>query len=154
MTKGDWYTSNMKEITEQMINLYQLDKLRYDFMGYTFDDYSELSFHHLIVSRRNWSSLGLEGKGYTLWNGAILVKKTSHDYLHLIETHDPEIFYALTSEMMDMNLKLSLDIENLKRIRELLLFYERTNPHNIKRDYIEKRIALTKTWHQTGVIFW
>ena len=53
-----------------MIKKYALMKLKYDFMGYTFSNSSQLSFHHLIVPRRLCKKEGL-GDGFYEWNGAI-----------------------------------------------------------------------------------
>lgn len=59
-----------------------------------------------------------------LWNGAILRQDTSHDYLHLIENIDREMFIAITKEMIEENRQGQITIENLKRIREILLSFE------------------------------
>ncbi len=114
----------MREITKLMINQFRIMKLGYDFMGYKVDKKSSLSFHHLIVPRRLCSQNGL-GEGYLWWNGAILRQDRSHDYLHLIEAKDYDIFLAITSEMIDENIKGYLDIDNLKKINELLKIFER-----------------------------
>ena len=114
----------MREITKLMIKQFRIMKLGYDFMGYKVDKKSSLSFHHLIVPRRLCSQNGL-GEGYLWWNGAILRQDTSHDYLHLIEAKDYDIFLAITSEMIDENIKGYLDIDNLKKINELLKIFER-----------------------------
>lgn len=53
----------MKEITGEMIKDFKIKELGYDFMGYNFRNPSDLSFHHLIVAKRNCPSLGL-GDGY------------------------------------------------------------------------------------------
>ena len=53
----------MKEITMNMINVYKLESLGYDFMGYTFDKTRELSFHHLIIPRKDSQKEGI-GDGY------------------------------------------------------------------------------------------
>lgn len=53
----------MREITKEMIEAYQIKKLGYDFMGYTFNGLHELSFHHLIVPHRDCKREGL-GEGY------------------------------------------------------------------------------------------
>jgi hypothetical protein len=53
----------MREITREMIKEYRINKIKYDFMGYTFNRYEELSFHHLIVPRRECKAQGL-GDGY------------------------------------------------------------------------------------------
>lgn len=135
----------MRTITKEMIGMYNIDNLKYDFMGYTFNNLNELSFHHLIIPHRECKKAGI-GDGYVLWNGAILKQKTSHDYLHFIETIDRKIFLQITKEMIEENLKGKLDIENLKRIRELLLYFEskykEEKPLILKRKYTTQRINL------------
>nr|DAN14410.1 MAG TPA: hypothetical protein [Bacteriophage sp.] len=86
----------------------------------------------------------------TFENGAILRQNTSHDYLHRINLVDPEIFYLITSELIDENIKRRVDIENLKKIRDLLLYFEREHDHDytkkghllIRREYVKERIKL------------
>lgn len=107
----------MKTITRLMIREFKIDDLGYDFMGYSINK-KNASYHHLIVPRRLHGPMSIE-------NGAILNGFTSHPYLHAIERTDPEIFNLITSEMIDENIKRKLDIENLKRIHDLLLFFER-----------------------------
>ena len=139
----------MKEITKLMIKDFKIMKLGYDFMGYKVNRTKDLSFHHLIIPHRESKSYGL-GEGYLYWNGAILRQNTSHDYLHIIEKIDPEIFYELTSEMIDENIKGRLDIDNLKRIHDLLLYFEREHDHDtskkgkllIKREFVTGRVNL------------
>ena len=139
----------MKEITKIMVNDFKIMKLGYDFLGYKVNRKQDLSFHHLIIQRRHCKEAGL-GEGYLYWNGAILRQNTSHDYLHLIENIDPEIFYELTSEMIDENIKGRLDIDNLKRIHDLLLYFEREHDHDtskkgkllIKREFVTGRVNL------------
>ena len=134
----------MKEITKQMIKIYNIKD--FDFMGYDIKRKESLSFHHLIVAKRNCHKERL-GNGYYIWNGAILVQDTSHNYLHLIEKYDYEIFCRITSEMIDQNLKGKLDIANLKKIKGLLRYFEYeydgiTNSKGkclIKRNYLENR---------------
>lgn len=141
----------MREITKEMIKLYDIKKLGYDFMGYTFRNINELSFHHLIVPHRDCKREGL-GEGYLLWNGAVLKQDTSHEYLHTIERIDREVFLQITKEMVDENNKRKIDIENLKRIRELLLYFEekykdienKQGKKLIKQKYITQRINLDK----------
>ena len=134
-----------------MIKLYNIKKLGYDFMGYTFRNINELSFHHLIVPHRDCKREGL-GEGYLLWNGAILKQDTSHEYLHTIERIDRKVFLQITKEMVDENNKRKIDIENLKRIRELLLYFEekykdienKQGKKLIKQKYIAQRINFDK----------
>ena len=139
----------MKEITKIMINDFKIMKLGYDFLGYKVNRKQDLSFHHLIIQRRHCKEAGL-GEGYLYWNGAILRQDTSHAYAHVIEKIDPEIFYELTSEMIDENIKGRLDIDNLKRIHDLLLYFEREHDHDtskkgkllIKREFVTGRVNL------------
>ena len=141
----------MREITKEMIKLYDIKKLSYDFMGYTFRNINELSFHHLIVPHRDCKREGL-GEGYLFWNGAILRQDTSHEYLHTIERVDREVFLQITKEMVDENNKRKIDIENLKRIRALLLYFEekykdienKQGKRLIKQKYITQRINFDK----------
>ena len=114
----------MRDITKIMIKKYALMKLKYDFMGYEFNNPNQLSFHHLIVPHRLCKSKGL-GEGYIEWNGAILRQNTSHDYLHIVERYDLDMFNAITSEMIDENVKGYLDIENIKAIDDILNNFER-----------------------------
>ena len=139
----------MKEITKIMVNDFKIMKLGMDFMGYHVNRKQDLSYHHLIIPRRHCKEAGL-GEGYLYWNGAILRQNTSHDYLHIIEKIDPDIFYKLTSEMIDENIKGRLDIDNLKRIHDLLLYFEREHDHDtskkgkllIKREFVTGRVNL------------
>ena len=139
----------MKEITKIMVNDFKIMKLGMDFMGYHVNRKQDLSYHHLIIPRRHCKEAGL-GEGYLYWNGAILRQNTSHDYLNIIERIDPDIFYELTSEMIDENIKGRLDIDNLKRIHDLLLYFEREHDHDtskkgkllIKREFVTGRVNL------------
>lgn len=140
----------MRAVTREMIKDYDLKKKGYDFMGYTFDTVNELSFHHLIVPKRESRQKGI-GEGYVKWNGALLNQDTSHPYLHTIERIDRELFLEITKEMIEENLKGEVSIENLKRIREMLLWFEAHyddmyTSHGIKvikPEYKEKRLVLT-----------
>ena len=131
----------MKEITKQMIHLYNIKDL--DFMGYKIFSPKDLSYHHNIIARR-------DGGPETIHNGAILVQHTSHDYLHTIERYDKEIFYKIASEMLDENIKGHLDIYNLRKIRDLLLYFENEHKYTttkkghvlIKSNYITNRIDI------------
>lgn len=133
----------MKEITRIMVNEYNLKKLKYDFMGYTFEKTDQLSAHHLIIPARRGGELTRE-------NTAILRQNTSHDYLHIIERYDYDMFLSITSELIDENIIGRLTKENLIAIRDILYNFEREycGSYNkkgkpiIKPEYVEKRIIL------------
>lgn len=114
----------MREITKIMIKKYALNILKIDFMGYQYQDPKQLSFHHLIIPRRECEQAGL-GEGYLEWNGAILRQDTAHNYLHIIEKYDMDAFNAITSEMIDENVKGCLELSNLKYIDDVLRSFER-----------------------------
>lgn len=105
----------MKEATKRMIRLYDLFNI--DFMGYYFSK-KTASYHHLFIGQK-------DGGPNTIENGVVLNKKTSHPYLHLIESKDYEIFELITKEMAEQKLKGELDMENLIRINDLLNYFER-----------------------------
>lgn len=136
----------MREVTKIMIKKYNLNKLKYDFMGYTFESNRELSFHHLIIPKKDCKYK--PNKGFEIWNGAILVQDTAHEYLHKIQCYDEERFMAITLEMIDENLKGYLDIENLKAIRDVLKSFEKeylgvrnkNGNEIIKEEYLKRLI--------------
>ena len=139
----------MKTITREMVKLYNLRKLGYDFMGYNIHNIEKLSFHHLIVPKRDCKAKGI-GDGYYKWNGAILVQETSHDYLHIIERIDRDMFLEITKLMIEQNKNEKLDLESLRRIRTILLAFEHEHSHDIsskgkiliKQQYTQDRVIL------------
>ena len=136
----------MREITRLMIREYNIKKLGYDFMGYSFTNINSLSFHHLIVPHRECKNLHIEKDGYTKWNGAILYT-TPHEYLHLIEAKDYELFLKITSEMTDINIKGYIDRQNLIYIDDCLNYFEKEHSGKttkkgkplIKEAYLKRR---------------
>ena len=112
----------MREITRSMIREFKLKELGYDFLGYTFKSINELSFHHLIIPRR--LSNHLEAKGYTRDNGAILKQSSSHEYLHTIELYDRDRFLEITKYLIEENLLGKVDMECLRKIRDVLISFE------------------------------
>lgn len=108
----------MKQITNLMIREFKIKQLGYDFMGYKLQKGDIYTAHHLIIPAR-------QGGKLTRQNTVILCGETSHPYLHLIECKDYKAFCYITSEMIDMNIKGWLDIENLKNINEILNEFEK-----------------------------
>lgn len=123
---------------------------RIDFMGYRVNK-SSASFHHLVIPHR------LKGPR-SFWNGAILNKNTSHPYLHIIEQLDPEIFFLITSEMIDENVKREVDEENLFVIDELLSIFEREHCGDtyqngsplIREEFVKRYVKRTREIYQIG----
>lgn len=115
----------MKEITKQMIKDFNMKKLGYDWCGYEFQRPEQLSFHHLIIPRRNCKKFHVPNDGYVYWNGAILRQNTSHDYLHLIERYDYDRFLAVSSELIDINMQRQILYKQLCYINDILDSFER-----------------------------
>lgn len=130
----------MKYITRLMINMYSIDKLGYDFAGYSLQKGDIYTYHHIIPRRHNGPM--------TIENGAILCGKSSHPYLHTIENYDYDRFTAITSELIDENIKGYLDMENLRNIDDILNGFEReycgrTNRKGkpiIKEEYVKRLV--------------
>ncbi|MBR1385238.1 MAG: hypothetical protein IJ568_00245 [Bacilli bacterium] len=126
----------MLHITKLMIQKYNINDI--DFMGYFINE-DNASYHHLIIPKRN-------GGPKTISNGAILNKETSHSYLHLIEKKDYEVFYDLTREMIKENKLGKIDMEILKRIDDILNYFEKEHSQDtnfngemlIREDYIKR----------------
>jgi len=113
----------MKQITKFLINDFKIKELGYDFMGFSLCKDSILSFHHLIFSKEYCKKAKL-GKGYWYFNGVILVQDTSHEYLHLIQRYDDDLFRYITSELIDMKVKGFIDETNLIAINQMLDYFE------------------------------
>lgn len=107
----------MKQVKKDMIKEFHIKKLDCDMMGYYKQQGDNITAHHLLIP----SNLG--GKLERL-NTAILFT-TPHEYLHLIEAKDEDIFLAITSEMLDLNIKGFLDEENLRYIDDCLCQFEK-----------------------------
>lgn len=137
----------MKEITKEMYDDFQLKKLGYDFMGYEFLHPNQLSFHHLIIPKRECKLKGL-GEGYYYWNGAILRQDTAHNYLHIIEHYDYDRFLAITSELIDINVQKAILYQNLLYINDILNGFEREHSGDrttkgsplIKEEYTRRKV--------------
>lgn len=121
----------MKEVTRLLIDKFNIERLGYDFMGFSLQRGDVYTFHHLIIPAR-------KGGAYVDWNGAILCGKTSHEYLHCIENIDLDAFNCITNEMVDMKIKGYLDTYNLRQIGELLSQFE--SEYNYLRTKKGKRL--------------
>lgn len=130
----------MSRLRERLYKQYELEQLGYDFLGYEFGSKKELSTHHIIPRHSG---------GQTKKNNlCILNRNTSHNYIHLIEDYDYKIFLQVSKYLMEQVKKGRIDIEELKRINELLLFFEdkykkeqsRNGELLIREEYKTKRI--------------
>lgn len=140
----------MRTITNLMYDEFGMKHLMYDFAGYTYSNKTQLSFHHLIIPRRECRKCHVPQEGYIRENGAILKQSTSHDYLHKIETVDRDVFLYITDQMIMENLSGKIELERLRKIRSALEYFEREHCSDrcssgkrlIKREYLENRIKV------------
>lgn len=114
----------MKMVTNLMINEFKLRELGMDMMGYKVVRDNDYSFHHLIVAHRDCKRKKIESNGYVRWNGAILSSKSAHPYLHLVEQYKRAYFEDITHQLINMNQKGYIDVEDLRIIHDLLHEFE------------------------------
>ncbi len=107
----------MKSVVDLMINKFKILEVGIDFMGYRITNPKKLSFHHLVEFKRN-------GGHYDIDNGALLIRNSSHDYIHLIEKTDRKIFNAITDEMIKENKLRRIDEDIIAKIDEYLCDFE------------------------------
>ncbi len=131
----------MSQIICDMRSIYRLR--HYDFMGYTFRNINDLSYHHIIKKS--------DGRLKTLENGALLVKDTAHPYLHIIEEKEYEMYVFINNILKAINTQqCHPTLEQLKEIRRVLLEFESIHIHDlnsagqpiIKKKYLDRRIDL------------
>ena len=132
----------MSRLRENLVKEYHIDQLGYDCMGYTYDNFKELSTHHIIPKH--------DGGNSKRNNLCILNRFTSHNYIHLIEEYDYKVFIQISSYLMQEAKNKQIDIEQIKYIHELLQFFEykyrdecnRNNDPIIKPEFKVKRLHL------------
>lgn len=131
----------MIAIATQIYNDFNIEQLGYDFMGYFFEKKNELSFHHIKP---------LNQGGLTEYsNGSLLVRNTSHNYIHTIEFYDFNLFLEITEELKKEN-KNGITKEHLIAIRQMLEYFESKFEYEktkkglpiIKEEYVRRRIEL------------
>lgn len=130
----------MSRLRERLYKEYKLAETGYDFMGYEFQDKRELSTHHIMPRH-------IGGKTEKK-NLCVLNRYTSHNYIHLIEDTDYNIFLRISSYLAEQVKKGEISREELLRINDLLETFERKYKDEesrngsliIKEEYKTKRI--------------
>ncbi len=131
----------MGKLANRLFYDFELDKNGYDFMGYFFDDKKQLSYHHIIP--RHY------GGKTTYENGSLLVRSTAHNYIHVIEALDYNLFIELSHELKQEHLD-GITKEHLIAIRQMLELFESRHQGEysknglliIKEDFVRRRIKL------------
>ena len=130
----------MSRLRERLYREYKLEETGYDFMGYEFQDKRELSTHHIMPRH-------IGGKTEKK-NLCVLNRYTSHNYIHLIEDTDYNIFLRISSYLAEQVKKGEISRDELLRINDLLETFERKYKDEesrngsliIKEEYKTKRI--------------
>ena len=127
----------MKQITNLMVNMYNLKKI--DFMGYKVSKDNPYTYHHLI--KRCY------GGKETIENGAVLTKN-SHEYLHIVETRDLELYNYINNVLKQINeqgheplLRQILAIDYLLKLFEHDHINDKSSKNKIliKNEYLRRR---------------
>jgi hypothetical protein len=112
-------------------------------MGYTYRTINDLSYHHIIKK--------CDGGPKTIENGALLVKDTSHPYLHIIEEREYDMYVYINAILKEINNQQRPPTkEQLIAMRDVLLEFERIHEYDrnsdggqlIKQRYLTRRIKL------------
>ena len=82
----------MKHKTKVMVKIYKTDKV--DWLGYKIDRNNKLTIHHIF--KQSYGGLN------EFSNYALLVEK-SHNYLHVLETKDHEVYLELNKLFKELN---------------------------------------------------
>ena len=126
----------MKKILNLMIGYYNLQGI--DFMGYKVNKHNPYTYHHILKR--------CHGGNETLENGAVLTK-SSHQYLHIIETRDLEIYNQINNVLKQINEqgfapleRQLLAIDYILRIFESEHFQDKTSKGKIliKREFLKR----------------
>lgn len=108
----------MKEVTKILVRDWGVKELDLDFMGYELSRGDIYTYHH-IIKRCDGGSMALD-------NGAALCGRSSHPYLHMIESVDKETFDAITDELIKINKAHYIVMSSIFRINDYLTDFEQT----------------------------
>lgn len=129
----------MKDVTRELIRIYEPKEI--DWMGYQYLNNNQLSFHH--IQKKEHGGL------YIINNGALLRRDTSHEYLHIIEYKDLDMYIYINNILQSINDQgFKPTKRQLLAIKAILEQFEREHINDktkkgkrlIKNKYIEDRI--------------
>lgn len=131
----------MKTITRELIYLYRPRHI--DWMGYELRSINDLTYHH--IQKR------ADGGNLTLDNGALLRGDTAHEYLHIIENKDLDMYVYINNLLKNVNTQgYAPTKRQLLAVRAILEQFEREHCSDktskgkplIRTKYIEGRKKL------------
>lgn len=124
----------------KMINIYKIEN--FDFMGYKLQKKDDITYHH-IKKRENNGKLSVD-------NGALLTK-TAHEYLHIIEVVDVDLYNYLNIILKEISdQKMLPNLAQIKLIRDVLIVFE--EEHN--QELTKKGKLIVKERYKRGRILW
>lgn len=127
----------MKPITKLMIDKYNIRKI--DWMGFKVSKENPYNYHHCFKKR-------CHGGKETIENGAILTK-TGHEYLHIIESRDIELYNYINNVLKQINEQGFMPLKRqLLAINYLLEIFEKEH----FRDKTKKGKTLIKDKYIKG----
>lgn len=122
----------MNDVKLEMIKIYKT--YEYDWMNFKIID-EELTYHH-IIKEENGGKVSLD-------NGALLTKR-AHEYLHMIERMDLEIYEKINDILKDINTqKHEPNYRQREKINLLMLQFEIKNADKIVRK--DKKLGKKRT---------
>jgi len=105
----------MKQITKFMINMWDMSNI--DWMGYKLNKNNPYTYHHILKKEF--------GGKETIDNGAILTK-IPHEYIHIIEFKDLEMYIYINNLLKNINNQRELpNRQQLLAIDSILRQFER-----------------------------
>lgn len=131
----------MKTITRELIYLYRPRHI--DWMGYELRSINDLTYHH--IQKKS------DGGHLTLDNGALLRGDTAHEYLHIIENKDLDMYVYINNLLKNVNTQgYAPTKRQLLAVRAILEQFEREHCSDktskgkplIRTKYIEGRKKL------------
>lgn len=122
----------MSKLKDRIYYDFGINKLGFDFMGYEFESKTDLTYHHIQPKH--------SGGQTTYNNGALLVRQTSHNYIHTIEEIDYKTFLMISKLLIKEKERGIVDIDLLKEIDYILCYFE----DKYKETYTKKGTLVIK----------
>lgn len=116
----------MKKITQEMIHIFKMTD--FDWMGYELTkEANYFTFHHIIKKEH--------GGKEKINNGAILIGNSAHNYLHIIESRELDMYVYINKILKEINNQRYLPTkEQLLKIYDCLEKFERDHSGDVNRN--------------------
>ena len=105
----------MTKLKTKLYDKFNLAELGVDFMGYEYQTKKDFTYHHILPKKY--------GGKTSFENGALLIR-TSHSYIHTIESYDFKLFMELSQELKREHQQGEITPQQLEIIAQMLEFFE------------------------------